>query len=187
VRPLPRELCGYGQRFAPYAALRFTDEEVVTLYWCGILDGKCPIKTLYEPARRYWRDGCPHLPRYGGFVQRLNRLADVFPALLDHWSPAGALASLIGVADAFPVVLAQQGRRFTAKVAKDLAANLSGGPVLEPIAPSLGYRNLYADKAYADLAPVYGLHAGAKGARTGAPLCRRPVVFRRRLADSPAD
>jgi hypothetical protein len=100
VRPLSQELWDYGQRFAPYAALRFTDEEAVTLYWCGILDGKCPIKTLYEPTRRYWRDGCPHLPRYGGFVQRLNRLADTFP-----------------------VVPAQQGRRFTAEVAKDLATD----------------------------------------------------------------
>jgi hypothetical protein len=181
-----RGLWVHGQRFAPYADLRFTDEEAITLYLCGILDGKCQIKTLYEHARRYWRDWFPHLPSYGGFVQRLNRLADVFPALLERWSPAGAPATPIGVADSFTVVLAQQARRYTAKVAKDLAAsgycptkklyyhgvkihvigderpgtlprpryialtaaNLNDGPVLEQIAPSLGYRNLFADKAY---------------------------------------
>jgi hypothetical protein len=45
VRPLSRELWGYGQRFAPYAALRFTDEEVVTLYT------SLPF-TVFTPVRK---------------------------------------------------------------------------------------------------------------------------------------
>jgi hypothetical protein len=64
-----------------------------------------------------------YLPSYGGFIQRLNRLADVFPALLDAWSPVGPTATSTGVADSFRVVLAQQIRRYAAKVAPDLPAS----------------------------------------------------------------
>ncbi|HYE37510.1 transposase [Methylocaldum sp.] len=109
------------QRFAPHADLRFTDEEVITLYVFGIIDHKHKIKTLYDHADRYWRDWFPRLPSYAAYVQRLNRLAEVFPALLDKLSPAGAPAVSTGVADSFPVVLAQQSRRFTAKVALEVA------------------------------------------------------------------
>ncbi len=37
----------------------------------------------------------------GGFVRRLNRLADGFPALLERWGPAGAPASWIRKAESF--------------------------------------------------------------------------------------
>ncbi|WP_269461482.1 hypothetical protein [Methylocaldum marinum] len=40
-------------------------------------------------------------------MQRLNRLADVFPALLERWSPAGKPATATGVADSLPMELAQ--------------------------------------------------------------------------------
>ncbi|BBA33797.1 transposase [Methylocaldum marinum] len=70
-----RELRIHVQRFAPHANLRFTDEEVITLYLFGIVDKQREIKTLYTQADRYWRDGFPHLPSYGAYVQRLNRLA----------------------------------------------------------------------------------------------------------------
>jgi len=151
-----------------------------------VVKGALTIKMLYDHADRYWREWFPHLPSYGAYVQRLNRLADVFPALLDKLSPAGAPITPTGVADSFPVVLAQQSRRFTAKVAHEVAnsgycptkklyyhgvkvhaigderpgtlplprylgmtpAGLNDGPVLEQIAPTLTYRNLFADKAY---------------------------------------
>lgn len=118
-----RHLWVHGQHFAPYADLTFTDEEVMTVYLFGAMDHRGPIKQLYHHARRYWHDWFPHLPSYGGFVQRLNRLADVFPALLEHWSSTDAPATATGVADSFPVILAQQTRRYAAKVAPDLAAS----------------------------------------------------------------
>lgn len=78
------------QRFAPYADLRFTDEEVITLYLFGILQKQREIKTLYTHADRYWREWFPHLPSSTAYGQRLNRVADVFPALLETLSPADA-------------------------------------------------------------------------------------------------
>ena len=72
-----------AQRHAPYADLEFTDEEVVTIYLFAVaMEQKRQIKAIHRHAGRYWRDWFPRLPGYGAYVQRLNRLADCFPALL---------------------------------------------------------------------------------------------------------
>lgn len=177
----------HAQRFAPHADLGFTDEEVVTLYLAGILDKKRDIRTIYDHARNYWSDWFPRLPGYGAYVRRLNRLADVFPVLLERLCPEGPPSTDIGLTDSQPVVLAQQSRRFKAKVARQELANsgycpakklyyhgvkihvvgdyrpgtlplpryigvtpagMNDGPAVESVAPTLAYRELYADKAY---------------------------------------
>lgn len=110
------------QRHAPFADLRFTDEEVVTLYRFAVaMEKKRHIKDIHEHAQRYWRDWFPHLPGYGAYVQRLNRIADCFPSLWERFCETGEAASFAGLADAMPVILARQGRRFNAKVAPELA------------------------------------------------------------------
>jgi len=113
----------HAQRFAPHADLGFTDEEVATLYLAGILDKKRDIRTIHDHARDYWSDGFPRLPGYGAYVRRLNRLADGFPALLERLCPEGPSVTDIGLTDSQPVVLAQQSRRFKAKVARQELAN----------------------------------------------------------------
>lgn len=110
------------QRHASFADLRFTDEEVVTLYLFAVaMEKKRQIKDIHEHAQRYWRDWFPHLPGYGAYVQRLNRIADCFPSLLERFCETGEAASFAGLADSMPVILARQGRRFNAKVAPELA------------------------------------------------------------------
>lgn len=116
-----KELWIHVQRFAPYADLRFTDEEVITLYLAGILDKKREIKAIYDHAVGYWHDWFPQLPSYAAYVQRLNRLADCFPVLLEKLSPTPGPTTSTGIIDSLPVILAQQSRRFTAKVARELA------------------------------------------------------------------
>ena len=113
----------HAQRFAPYADLSFTDEEVVTIYLAGILDQKRKIRTIHNHARDYWADWFPRLPGYGAYVRRLNRLAEVFPALLERLCPEGPPPTGIGLIDSQPVILAQQSRRFNAKVARQELAN----------------------------------------------------------------
>jgi hypothetical protein len=54
-------------------------------------------------------------------MQRLNRLADGFPALLERFCGTGEAASFAGRVDSMPVILAHQGRRFNAKVDPELA------------------------------------------------------------------
>lgn len=112
-----------AQRHAPYADLDFTDEEVVTIYLFAVaMEQKRQIKDIHRHAGRYWRDWFPRLPGYGAYVQRLNRRADCFPALLERFCETGEAAAFAGLADSMPVILARQGRRFNAKVAPDLAS-----------------------------------------------------------------
>ena len=119
------ELWVYNQRMGNYANLSFTDEEVITLYLFGIIDGRRSIKKIYEYADRHLRAWFPSLPSYVAYVQRLNQAAEIFPPLLEklqlesetsHINPALLI-------DSFPVVLAKQGRRFKAKVAPELASS----------------------------------------------------------------
>ena len=113
-----------AQRHAPYADLDFTDEEVVTIYLFAVaLEQKRQIKDIHRHAGRYWRDWFPRLPGYGAYVQRLNRLADCFPALLERFCETGETVSFAGLVDSMPVILARQGRRFNAKVTPELASS----------------------------------------------------------------
>jgi len=89
-----------AQRHAPYADLEFTDEEVVTIYLFAVaMAQKRQIKAIHRHAGRYWRDWFPRLPGYGAYVQRLNRLADCFPALLERFCETGEAASFAGLVD----------------------------------------------------------------------------------------
>ena len=117
---------GWAQahRHAPFADLSFTDEEVVTLYLFAVaMEQKRQIKDIHAHARRYWRDWFPRLPGYGAYVQRLNRIADCFPALLERFCETGEAVSFAGLVDSMPVIMARQGRRFNAKVAPELASS----------------------------------------------------------------
>lgn len=127
-----RGLWIHAQRFAPHADPGFTDEEVVTLYLAGILGKKRDIRTIHDHARGRWSDRFPRLPGYGASVRRLNRLADVFPALLERLCPEGPSVTDIGLTDSQPVVLAQQSRRFKAKVARQELANSGYCPAKKP-------------------------------------------------------
>lgn len=87
-----------AQRHAPYADLDFTNEKVVTLYLFAVaMEQKRQIKDIHRHAGRYWRDGFPRLPGYGVHVQRLNRLADCFPALLERFRATGETVSFAGL------------------------------------------------------------------------------------------
>jgi hypothetical protein len=48
------ELSVYCQRFANYAALSFSDEEVATIYMFGIMEGLKDKKILCIPIRFYY-------------------------------------------------------------------------------------------------------------------------------------
>lgn len=113
----------YCQRMSNYADLGFTDEEVITLYLFGVIDKNREIKKIHEYADRHLRPWFPRLPSYTGYVQRLNKVADVFAPLLEviqreHEEKNRGQAWLM---DSFPVALAKQGHRFRACVAKGLA------------------------------------------------------------------
>lgn len=110
------------QRFAPHAPLDLSDEEVISLYLFGIIDGHRTIRHIHTYADRHLRDWFPGLATYPAYVMRLNRLADLFaplPERIQSKSTPNSQAPLL--VDSFPVSLARQGHRFKACVAPELA------------------------------------------------------------------
>ena len=114
----------YCQRFGSYANLSFSDEEVLCIYLWGIMNKRFEVSLLYEDTRRYLQSWFPKLPSYGGYVQRLNRLSDVFVPLLEaiqsHCAQTDVLRD-IRLMDALPIHLAHGKRSARAGVASELA------------------------------------------------------------------
>jgi len=109
------------QRFSPYCDLSFTDEEVITLFLFGIMSKHSQIKTIYDEAHRHLGDWFPKLPSYPGFVQRVNKVCDVFAPLVEILSASGPISG-DWLLDSQPIILAQQGHSFSARVAPEYAS-----------------------------------------------------------------
>ena len=78
------ELCWHCQRFSNNSAPDFTDEELLTIYiFCVAEEEKFKVKSIYIHAVKYLHSWFPKLPSYQAFCSRLNRLASVFPVLVN--------------------------------------------------------------------------------------------------------
>lgn len=118
------ELHAYCERFSNYSNLSFSDEEVLVIYMYGIIDGKRTKKQIYNHARDYWHHLFPRLPSYVAFVQRINKIQDVFIPLIAKLQarlPKSFSNKACRLLDSMPIIMAQQGRRFNAKVAPGIA------------------------------------------------------------------
>ena len=76
-------LWAYCQRFSPHVDLTFSAEEVLCVDLWGSLDKRRELRSIDDPTQRHLSEWFPRLPSYGGFVQWLNHLADVFVPLLE--------------------------------------------------------------------------------------------------------
>lgn len=115
----------YCQRFTNYADLSFSDEEVMTIYMFGIMEGLTTKKQIYQHAKNYWNSLFPNLSSYVAFVQRTNKLGDAFIGMIDNFQkmlPADLFSDNHNrLIDSMPIILAHRGRRFNAKVAPEIA------------------------------------------------------------------
>lgn len=115
----------YCQRMSNYSDLKFSDEEAIALYLYGIIEGHRTVKSIHRYAKKHLMAWFPHLPKYGAYDQRINKLHDLFVPLVDVMSTeltnSLKLESLIGLTDSMPIIMAQRGRRFHAKVAPEIA------------------------------------------------------------------
>ena len=113
-----------GQRQSNNHTPRFTDEEVVTIYMFGLIKGRRTLREIHTYVVDHLSKWFPHLPSYGGYVQRLNRLSDVFAALtektLDAVFGTGVIASR-RLVDSFPIILAHAKRSARARAAPERA------------------------------------------------------------------
>lgn len=115
----------YCQRFSNHSNLSFSDEEVATIYMFGIREGLITKKQIYKHAKNYW--GClfPSLPSYVAFVQRINKLGDLFVGMIDNLQSSFPVELFSEdhkrLVDSMPIIMAHRGRRFNAKVAPEIA------------------------------------------------------------------
>ncbi len=103
---------------------RFTDEELVTVYLFGHMQGLHLQRPIYDYARRHWRAWFPALPSYQAFNRRLNQLAPAFEHLITAALTA-QVAELAGQADrlidSLPIIMAKWPRCGAARVAREVA------------------------------------------------------------------
>jgi Transposase DDE domain len=102
----------------------FTDEELLTIYLFGHMQGLYQQRRIYEYVRRHWRGWFPTLPSYQAFNRRLNRLAPSFEHLITETlaTPVAQLALRADrLVDSLPIVLAKWPRSGAARVAREVA------------------------------------------------------------------
>lgn len=118
-------LSNYCERMSTFSDLSFSDAEAITLYLYGVIEGCRTIKSIHCYAAKHLKEWFPKLPKYAAYDHRLNQLSDVFIPLLEHicntWDVLNTSPNLTGLIDAMPIIMAQRGRRFHAKVAPELA------------------------------------------------------------------
>jgi len=103
---------------------RFTDQEIVSIWFFGHLNDKFTKQQIYDLIIQYWSDWFPNLPSYQTFCYRLNLLEQTFQSIGAelfthlHITQTPEFDHLI---DSFPVMLAQNGHAYSAKVAREIA------------------------------------------------------------------
>lgn len=119
------ELSNYCARMARFADLRFSDEEAITLYLYGVIEGHRTIEAIHRYATKHLNNWFPYLPGYKAFDHRMNQLHDIFVPfvhlLCEELSCTQHIEQLTGLTDSMPIIMAQRGRRFHAKVAPEIA------------------------------------------------------------------
>ncbi len=103
---------------------QFSDQELVTIYLFGHLQGFFAMRQSYDYIRHQWREWFPHLPSYQAVNNRLNALSPAFElliaALLQRANTQLSVAD-DRVIDSLPVILARASRSTNARVARGIA------------------------------------------------------------------
>jgi len=114
----------YAQRMSPNASPEISDVEVITVYLWGVMRGFRLVKDIHQYTQDHLRQWFPKLPGYVSYVQRLNRLSEVFVPLIGQIQqdfPQIQEVEMIRLIDSMPIMMAKAQRSGSAKVAGELA------------------------------------------------------------------
>lgn len=122
------ELCWHSQRLSNNYRPRFTDSELLTIYFFAMIEEQqFKVASIYRYANQYLRSWFPDLPSYQAFNRRLNRLGPAMQILADRlMSQLPVQVHSCGpyplaVIDSMPIILAKGTRSDQAKVATAIA------------------------------------------------------------------
>lgn len=112
------------QRLSNNSKPLFTDQELATIYLFAHLQGVFEKKAMHKLIDNYWRHFFPHLPAYQTFVARLNLLEPTFQTIggyLHKLLAERSAPEIDHLIDSLPVMLAQGGHAYAARVARDVS------------------------------------------------------------------
>jgi hypothetical protein len=112
------------QHLSNNAKPRCTDQELVTIWFFAHSEGCFEKKKMHRLIEKYGPEWKPLWPSYQTFVLRLNRLEPTFQtfgALLSGALAARETAEFDHLVDSLPVMLAQQGHSYGARVGREIA------------------------------------------------------------------
>jgi len=112
------------QRASNNSKPKFTDQELVCIWFFGHLEGKFTKQQIYDFIVDYWAQWFPLLPSYQTFCYRLNLLEQTFQSigaeLFEHLHTQQN-PEIDHLIDSCPVMLAQNGHAYSARVAREVA------------------------------------------------------------------
>lgn len=100
----------------------FTDQELMTIYIFGILQGRFTMQRTYDYIQQHWADWFPQLPSYQAVNNRLNQMNWHFELLADQLTTSLAdwpALRDVRLTDALPIILSK--RPDSACVARQIA------------------------------------------------------------------
>lgn len=103
---------------------RFTDQELVCIWFFGHFNDKFSKHQIYHFVLDYWADWFPRLPSYQTFCYRLNLLEPTFQSIgatLFENLRSTQKPEIDHLIDSFPVMLAKNAFAYTARVAREVA------------------------------------------------------------------
>lgn len=115
------------QRFGNNQQLKLSDEEIVTIFIFGIMEGRRSIRQIHSFAVNHLSGWFPDLCQYEGFVHRLNRTSDAFISILGHVvadleHSYDFMSEAKLLFDSAPIVVANTARSSRARVASEIAS-----------------------------------------------------------------
>lgn len=114
------------QRLSNNSKPCFTDQEIVTCYFFGMLNNQNQHQKIYDYIAHHWAECFPELPTYQAFNNRLNHLASHFAIITDLLlSEKHRLLDLSetedSLIDSFPVMLKRGKHAASGRVASKIA------------------------------------------------------------------
>ncbi len=112
------------QRLSNIRDPKFTDQVLISIWLFAHFEGCFEKKMMHRLILNYWRSWFPHLPSYQTFVLRLNRpepTFQTFGALLSNALAATITPEFDHLVDSLPVMLAQHGHSYGARVGREIA------------------------------------------------------------------
>ena len=114
----------YAQRMSRNASPEFSDIEVITVYLWGVMRGYHQVQDIHQYTRDHLHQWFPKLCGYVSYIQRLNRLSEVFVPLINQIQqdfPQMEGMEMIRLIDSMPIMIAKAQRSGSAKAAGEFA------------------------------------------------------------------